>query len=750
MNHNKCPANYCMSYSRSSTWLVYFCRVLALRVRFIYVTFFIYSVFTASASATISGSFFTFDLAGNIFQISTSNTVPSSTIWGVQSHVGASGQGTGLSVLPSGSPPFLFQWLVNGNAIPGATSDSIYLANVSTAMLGNYSVIVSNVTGVVTSTPAFLSYDSDSDGLPDSWEYYYFGNLAQSGTNDSDGDGVSNYQEMLDGTDPTDPTSVFPRLTLRASGGTVTSNPNLSKYNYQQAVILTATPSPGQFFLGWSGDASGTTNPLTIFMNRSKSVSAVFGLDLGTVLETTNLTWNVGGNAGWFGQTNTTHDGVDAAQSGPINNGEQSWLETTKAFNDFGTVTFWWKLAGTSNTLAFLVNVVQQPGALIGDTNWQQATYFLSGQTNVLRWVFSKTAPNSPYFQNAGGAGWIDQVSFQDVQTVPLGVALNATNLNWNSSSTARWFGQTNASYDGVASAQSSPLGANSQSWLQTTNIMSTDGALRFWWNVSCDPTLSSLSLAINGQLQASIAGQTGWQNQSYFLGAGTNVLRWTFTQGAIISTNTSNAAWVDLVNITPYPDVNTDSNAVAALIYRGGVGDGFSDATYYDAPVNGASLASGVFAGGIGDGYADSTYFNFQPNGQLLAASIYRGNYGDGYYDNTYYDFPVKGFYLAQDAFFGGSGDGYYDLAGTNFGVAQLPHWIMPPPMQFIQRNGSNVLVTLNTIPGYPYQVQYATNLQPTGWSNLTSFVATNTLASFVDITRTNKQRFYRILVVP
>src|SRR5262249_58451680 len=45
--------------------------------------------------------------------------------------------------------------------------------------------------------------DLDNDGLPDYWERQYFGDTSGLPINDSDRDGVSDYQEFVAGTDPT-------------------------------------------------------------------------------------------------------------------------------------------------------------------------------------------------------------------------------------------------------------------------------------------------------------------------------------------------------------------------------------------------------------------------------------------------------------------------------------------------------------------------------------------------------------------
>lgn len=56
----------------------------------------------------------------------------------------------------SGTPPFSYQWLANGQFVAGATNASLTLSNLVRALGGSYSVVVSNVSGSVTSSPAAL------------------------------------------------------------------------------------------------------------------------------------------------------------------------------------------------------------------------------------------------------------------------------------------------------------------------------------------------------------------------------------------------------------------------------------------------------------------------------------------------------------------------------------------------------------------------------------------------------------------
>jgi enterochelin esterase-like enzyme len=58
--------------------------------------------------------------------------------------------------------------------------------------------------------------------------------------------------------------------------GTVTKAPDLSNYAKDTTVTLTATPSSGWKFTGWSGEVQGTQNPLSFTMDTSKNVTATF------------------------------------------------------------------------------------------------------------------------------------------------------------------------------------------------------------------------------------------------------------------------------------------------------------------------------------------------------------------------------------------------------------------------------------------------------------------------------------------
>ena len=66
-------------------------------------------------------------------------------------------------------------------------------------------------------------------------------------------------------------------ITINTNGeGNVNKSPDKANYDDGEQVTLTANPASGYEFAGWSGDASGTDNPITITMNSNKTVTATF------------------------------------------------------------------------------------------------------------------------------------------------------------------------------------------------------------------------------------------------------------------------------------------------------------------------------------------------------------------------------------------------------------------------------------------------------------------------------------------
>ena len=68
-----------------------------------------------------------------------------------------------------------------------------------------------------------------------------------------------------------------PYLNVTAGdGGSVTRDPDQLDYPLGSLATVTAMPTNGYGFIRWTGDATGSTNPLTVVMDANKSITAVF------------------------------------------------------------------------------------------------------------------------------------------------------------------------------------------------------------------------------------------------------------------------------------------------------------------------------------------------------------------------------------------------------------------------------------------------------------------------------------------
>ena len=72
-------------------------------------------------------------------------------------------------------------------------------------------------------------------------------------------------------------------------------------------------------------------------------------------------------------------------------------------------------------------------------------------------------------------------------------------------------------------------------------------GTLTFLWKVSSEAGSDRLRFLINGSSQNNISGEVDWQQKTYSIAAGTNVLRWRYTKDAANSSG-QDRGWVDQV----------------------------------------------------------------------------------------------------------------------------------------------------------------------------------------------------------
>ena len=139
-----------------------------------------------------------------------------------------------------------------------------------------------------------------------------------------------------------------------------------------------------------------------------------------------------------------------------------------------------------------------------------------------------------------------------------LAEALDNAELLFTTVGDSEWYGQTDASHDGVDAACTGPLLDGQDSWLQTT--VTGPGTLSFWWNVSSEEGADPFELYADGERLDAISGTNGvWRRKTIRMtGGGPHDVIWTYLKDEDGSCG-EDCGWVDEVVWTPAGDLFVD-----------------------------------------------------------------------------------------------------------------------------------------------------------------------------------------------
>lgn len=264
-------------------------------------------------------------------------------------------------------------------------------------------------------------FDADlvSHGVPKWWLAQYGIAITDAGTmGDLDHDGVLNWQEYRNGSNPLEPQRA-PSFTAALTNQTVASG---SSITFEPAF---AGSSPLAFQWQFRGsDMDGQTNASLTLTNLQPTDSGEYALLihnpagrarasvqlmvtnlLGWALNATNLIWTTGGDLPWVAETDISYDGVASAQSGVIEPGQVSWIETT--VKGPATIGYWCNVPsdGLGSDLNVFVGETRELGTF---TYGQWQHYFVAVPRGVhqVRWSYEKS-----WASVWEGTAWLDAVS---------------------------------------------------------------------------------------------------------------------------------------------------------------------------------------------------------------------------------------------------------------------------------------------------------------------------------------------------
>ena len=232
-------------------------------------------------------------------------------------------------------------------------------------------------------------------------------------------------------------------LNVTAAHGTVVKNPDNLTYNNGDIVELTATPDSGYEFNSWSGDATGSNNPLTVTMNGNKNITANFYLIAATGSYPAGVVLGSAGDFAILGGSGVSNTGTSTVITGDVGSFPTATINGLLPSNVIGTLyTSADPIVGLAKdalTVAYndaqsrSLDAISLPGQL-GGLTLAPGLYVNSSTSGI-----SGTGANGILTLDAGGdanAVWIFKMGSTLITDAGTSIVLaggaNAANIYWS------------------------------------------------------------------------------------------------------------------------------------------------------------------------------------------------------------------------------------------------------------------------------------------------------------------------------
>lgn len=189
------------------------------------------------------------------------------------------GTAVNLTAVPSNGWSFI-RWTGGTNSTANPLSVTINQTNNIQAIFGTTVSTSSFGGGIILNftNPIPFGTSLTVSAVADPGNYFFGWTGALGGTNSPARIIVTNATPIVSALFSALPTGKFSLSVVAVGGGFETNNPPRSYYNSGDVVSLRALTNGTELFLGWTRDASGTNNPLSITMTTNKTIQANFGI----------------------------------------------------------------------------------------------------------------------------------------------------------------------------------------------------------------------------------------------------------------------------------------------------------------------------------------------------------------------------------------------------------------------------------------------------------------------------------------